>query len=248
MRLPDNFYLKILNLKQKKVKEKTIKKKEILETKQKMSVESIKTAIRYLLKIKVPKDKIITIITNQGFSKKAAEEIMMQITDDQINTLAKLPEKKGSALEKVFVSKIYEEFMKLKEVNQEINSIKENLSKVEDRQKEIEQNLKSLKSEKPIIGNENTEKYFEKPKITNQIKAEKGFKFSKDVYFLYNLILPQAAKYKKEDIQSFLLYQNYSLETVEDLMELFKQNNVKFKEKDSENKIISFINRIFEKS
>ncbi|HOW29271.1 MAG TPA: hypothetical protein PK685_01160 [archaeon] len=248
MRLPDNFYLKILNLKQKKVKEKTIKKKEILETKQKMSVESIKTAIRYLLKIKVPKDKIITIITNQGFSKKAAEEIMMQITDDQINTLAKLPEKKGSALEKVFVSKIYEEFMKLKEVNQEINSIKENLSKVEDRQKEIEQNLKSLKSEKPIIGNENTEKYFEKPKITNQIKAEKGFKFSKDVYFLYNLILPQAAKYKKEDIQSFLLYQNYSLETVEDLMELFKQNNVKFKEKDSENKIISFINRLFDKS
>jgi len=247
MRLPDSFYLKILDLRQEKIKYKAIKKKEILENKQKMSVEGIKTSIKYLLKIKVPKEKIVNIVTNLGFSKKTAEEILMQITEEQINKLSKLPEKKGSAIEKIFVSKIYEEFMKLKEVNQEINAIKENLSKVEDRQKEIETNLKSLKSDKLSFEPENEYKYFEKSKISNQIKVEKGFKFSKDVYFLYNLILPQATKYRKEDIQSFLLYQNYSLETVEDLMELFKQNNVKFKEYDPENKIISFINKIFEK-
>lgn len=247
MRLPDSFYLKILDLGQEKIKHEAIKKKEILENKQKISVEGIKTSIKYLLKIKVPKEKIINIVINLGFSKKTAEEILMQITEEQINKLSKLPEKKGSAIEKIFVSKIYEEFMKLKEVNQEINAIKENLSKVEDRQKEIETNLKSLKSDKLSFEPENEYKYFEKPKISNQIKVEKGFKFSKDVYFLYNLILPQATKYRKEDIQSFLLYQNYSLEVVEDLMELFKQNNVKFKEYDPENKIISFINKIFEK-
>lgn len=248
MRLPDSFYLKILDLKQKKIREKILKKKDILETKQKLSIESIKTAIKYLLKIKISKNKIIELIKDQGFSSKGAEEVLLKIEDETSKALPKIPEKKGGAIEKLFVSKIHEEFMKLKEVNKEINTIKENLSKVEEKQKEIETSIKSINYNPTPQTNTITYKDNQQPrKIKEQIKAEEGFKFSQEVYFLYNLILPQATKYRKEDIQSFLLYQNYSLETVEDLMELFKQNNVKFKEYDPENKIISFINKIFEK-
>lgn len=248
MKLPDSFYLRILDLKQNIIKTKNINRKESLEKKQQLSVNSIKNAIKYLIKMNITKEKITEIIIDQGFSKKAAEEIINQINQEQLDKTAKLPIKKNGAIERLFLSKIHDEFLNLKAVNSEINEIKENLSKVEEKQKEIEKNIKSLKTTKIFPGMLNTkETTGRKTNSKNEVSAEEGYKYSKEVYFLYNLILPQAPKYKKEDVESFLLYQNYSLETVEDLMELLKQNNIKFKKDKHENKIISFINKIFEK-
>lgn len=251
-KLPNKYYLEIFNLKQEKIKDTNIKTKKNLEQKQKLSIESIKTSIRYLLRIRVPKEEIITIMINQGFTRKVADEIISQITEEQINLLKKIPSRKGGALEKVFISKIYEEFINLKEINTEINIIKESLSKVETRQKEIEFNLKRLKNKKQNTVNKipYSKDDFE-PKTTSktyyQVKREKGYNFSKEVYFLYNLILPQTLKHTKEDIEAFLLYQNYSLDTISDLMELFRLNNINFKENKKENKIVAFINKFFDK-
>ena len=162
-------------------------------------------------------------------------------------------------LVKTSLNKIYEDFSSLKSISSELSELKDNMNTLSEKQKEIdnfseritylENKIKDLNVSDKLHGKTQNHKVMKKENIKSEVpqSKEQGYKFSAEVNFLYNLILPQSTKYRKEDIESFLLYQNYNLETVEDLMELFKQNNVKFKEDDQENKIISFINRVFAK-
>lgn len=244
-RLPDKFYLEIINLKEEKIKKSFSKKKEIYEFKQKESIENINKIIEYLIKLKISENEIINIITQQGFSKKTAEEIVFEVSKKKVE---EINVKKNSSTEKLLLSKMYEEFKKLKEINTEIATIKETLLAVEGKQKEIELNLKQFKNTKSSYDYDSENIIVEKNnKKTKTPAHEKGYVFSEEVLFLYNLISPQATKYRKKEVESFLLYQNYSLETISDLMELFKQKKINFKESQEDNKIISFINRFFEK-
>jgi len=257
-RIPEEVYLRILNLQEEKFKE-IEKQKEIkiteqkeFEKKQENAIENIKVSIGYLLKINAPKDMLVKILREQGFSTDVSKKI---ISDLEFNLKAKknIPVKRNGATEKLFLNKMYSDFEQLKSISLELNEIKESVGKIYEKQKEFETNLSKLND----VGNKfnlNNNDFNNSELLTSsktnkssfvRASKEKGYKFSEDVNFLYNLIKPQASKYKKEDVQSFLLYQNYSIEVVDDLMEQFKQNNVKFKEDKEENKIISFINNTF---
>lgn len=265
MRVPESVYFKILNIqeeKQKKHQDTKVdnnQKSKIKEEKQKETIESIKVSIGYLLKMKVPKEMLEKILIEQGFSVNVSKQIISDL-DSNVSIKEKtLPVKRHGATEKLFLNKIYEDFSSLKSISSELSELKENMNTLSEKQKEIdnfseritdlENKIKDLNVSDKLQGKTQNHKVMKKDNVKSEVSRskEQGYKFSTEVNFLYNLILPQASKYRKEDIQSFLLYQNYNLETVEDLMELFKQNNVKFKEDDQENKIISFINRVFAK-
>jgi len=255
MKVPENVYFKILNIQEEKQKDnipeiKTKEKKTTIKEKQKETIESIKTSIGYLLKMNVPKEMLESILIEQGFSIEVSKQIILDLESNVSIKEKKLPVKRHGATEKLFLNKIYKDFSNLKSISSELSEIKENMNKLSEKQKEIEDSLNKLNQmEKRITqqSNLNENKNFNQVNSKSIVKPskDKNYKFSEDVNFLYNLIKPQASKYKKEDVQSFLLYQNYSIEVVDDLMEQFKQNNVKFKEDKEENKIISFINNTF---
>ena len=269
-RLPQSFYLKLINFNKKNIIEN---KKYLLEKYdhinkikdiEKKDIAIIKQTIKYLLKEGLKKEWIEKVIQNYGFSKNVSDEFISQSVEE----LKELPKnikdiKVGTAALKLSLAKIEESFTDLKQIYIKLSELQNIVDDLSKRQKELESiskekiskqlknyniGLKKSKSSKNKNKNIINE---DKPLLSINLKDLEKLKGEPEkneiVDFLYNLVLPHINNYSEKELVSLLLYKGYAYELVEDLILKIKNNKIKFGKQDKkvQEVIINKINLIY---
>ncbi|MFA5746072.1 MAG: hypothetical protein WCX82_01935 [archaeon] len=244
MRMPEKIYIDLLKINEKskeEQKQKIQNEKEILEIKEKTtqkSVDSIKKAIKYLIKMNGNRSWILELLINNGFSKEASEDIIYQtVKEQEFENKLKIDLASSKATKELFISKIHDDFIILKEIYAEMVSLKSYVSHLEDRQKKMEifiaKNIKTEKFEKSKISEKDIQKSSVKvvPPLPNSTEIDP----SKQVDFLYLIIKPFTYKYTKEETQSILLSLGYTESIIADVFILLEENNIEFRKEKTQN-------------
>lgn len=242
--LPLNYYLKLLDIsleKKEYYKNKVQKNKEIIKkfkNKEQKAIEIIENIISYLNSLNISKKEILSFLEKEGFNKKEAQDIL----EDSIIKNKKIKTKKNinvSPIKDLFISKMHEEFVSLKETYKKIKDLNLESSKYE---KYLADQLQGLKKE---VNNKITKEISDSYNNIKDIPDSKDYSIK--VLFLYNFLKPYAKDYKKEDIQSFLLSKGYDILLIKDIFDKFKENNIKFLDEDRSftKRLIYFINNIY---
>jgi len=223
MRIPTRIYVDLLKLNELTKEKQTHK---IISTKSKLtqkeqdvqkSITHIKNTIRYLLKLKTNRKWILDLLKNNGFSDNVAKEIIEKISLE-LQSTPDFPENKTKATKKLLLLKMHEDIINLKQIYSEINELRSHINYLEIKQKKLS-------------GFNSNDYSITHPKSSDS-----------QTEFLYVLIKPHANKYTKEEIESFLLSQGYGIDVISDVIALFKENNIVFKDKNNNSSTI--INKI----
>jgi len=257
IRLPQSFYLNLLGIKD--IKQINQQKQLITQKtkRQEEHIKNIKNTIRYLLKIKTDSEFIKKLLIENGFSKQVAENILTNIIkENEIEKISsdksKLPATANEKITKLFLSKIHEEFLSLKEVYGQINEINKKIDVLEKRQKKINFNRGDSSNKSELSG----ANILNDPKIPNskqfnlllesEEEQEKFEKYMKQIRFLFEFLKPYAKKYTKNQLESFLVSQEYKPEIISDVMNEFKKEGIEFiNNQNIQTKVVNFINNIY---
>ncbi len=250
IRLPQSFYLNLLGIKDIKLLNQ--QKQMVLNKakKQQEHITNIKNTIRYLLKIKTDSEFIKKLLVENGFSKQVAESILTNlIKEDTLdsNKEVNLPSTANEKMTKLFLSKIHDEFLSLKEVYGQINEINKKIDFLEKRQKKFINNNTNGSNKANVISSENITlpKNFNL-KIESKTEKEKYEKYMKQIRFLFEFLKPYAKKYTKSQLESFLVSQEYNPEIITDVMNEFKKEGVDFVSTENlQTKVVNFINDVY---
>lgn len=250
IRLPQSFYLNLLGIKDIKLLNQ--QKQMVLNKakKQQEHITNIKNTIRYLLKIKTDSEFIKKLLVENGFSKQVAESILTNlIKEDTLdsNKEVNLPSTANEKMTKLFLSKIHDEFLSLKEVYGQINEINKKIDVLEKRQKKFINNNTNGSNKANVISSENITlpKNFNL-KIESKTEKEKYEKYMKQIRFLFEFLKPYAKKYTKSQLESFLVSQEYNPEIITDVMNEFKKEGVDFVSTENlQTKVVNFINDVY---
>lgn len=255
--MPQSFYLNLLGIKD--IKQINQQKQLITQKtkRQEEHIKNIKNTIRYLLKIKTDSEFIKKLLIENGFSKQVAENILTNIIkENEIEKISsdksKLPATANEKITKLFLSKIHEEFLSLKEVYGQINEINKKIDVLEKRQKKINFNRGDSSNKSELSG----ANILNDPKIPNskqfnlllesEEEQEKFEKYMKQIRFLFEFLKPYAKKYTKNQLESFLVSQEYKPEIISDVMNEFKKEGIEFiNNQNIQTKVVNFINNIY---
>lgn len=284
LRLPQHVYLDVLKITEKSKEERQTnlnKKKEELNKKesiQKKSIQNIRNTIKYLIEIGANRDWILDLLVSNGFSKNVAQDIMFEIIKENIkgkemykSEVKELREMKKT--KELLVKKMAEDFNNLRDIYQEVSTLKNFVSLLEDseikvenfREKKIDYkslNISEVKTTDDMAANINDMKkrrdYANIPvaddsKATRRITAQeakenlpKNTSTDHQINFLYVLIRPYANKYTREELQSMMLSLGYSVAMIDDVLILLEQNGIDFKQ--DEKGIIPFVGNLLDKA
>jgi hypothetical protein len=128
VRMPASFYLNILDISRNKYLEnqkEIINKSDILKdykTQQKVAITRIKNTIAYLKKMNIKDEDIEKLLNKEGFSKNTSKELI-KYSLEKMSQISKLPNTSSDKVLELFLSKIHEEFISLKDIYEQLNKI-----------------------------------------------------------------------------------------------------------------------------
>lgn len=277
LKLPQKIYLDILNIteKSKEERQQALEKKrsELTEKEslQKRSIQNIRNTIKYLIEIGSNRDWILDLLISNGFSRAVAEDIMFQIIKENMKEnefKSKFKElKETNKTQELFIKKMHEDFENLRAVYQEVNSLKDYVYTLEDKEEKLDK-FTNKKVEYTTL-DKRTQPVDTRVSVINEIKnradyanlqpAEtkmyrrltarqaqdelpKNIESDKQINFLYVLISPYAKRYTREELQSMMLSLGYSVAIIDDVLILLEQNGTEFKKVD--NGLIPFVEKV----
>jgi hypothetical protein len=187
-RMPDSFYLDLININKKKLleyqKEMILKSNYLnnLNIKQKESIDNIKNAIKFLLNQNINKESIINFFNKYNMSKETINQLIV-ISEKEINqsqesfkleSISKNKDFKSDAMIKLTLSKIHDSFEQINNIYVQVTKLQEEVLDISKRQKRLEK----IALSKPInlsknINPQNTleiNNQEQKPIIKNNLK------------------------------------------------------------------------------
>jgi hypothetical protein len=157
----------------------------------------------------------------------------------------------------LFLSKIHEEFISLKDIYEQLNKMNVEISDIKKNQNQLKsftsKNISNNKVKTTVDNNNNnpdvTNKNYSFKKIKNKTFINKNKvltvydknvlekdledvpnskKYSSLIDFLFNLLKPYTSKYTQKEIYSFLLSEGYATYIIDDVIIKFKDNKILF--------------------
>jgi predicted membrane protein len=261
-RMPNSFYLNLLNINQKKIidsqKERVNKFSQLknFNLKQDEFLNTIKDSVKFLLNQNISKSDIIDFFKKYNVNENIISQLIIS-AEKEILPENKIKIKSDSAI-KLSLKNIEDNLKKIKEISQQVTNLEKQVIEISNKQKKLEslssidlsKEIKKLKKD-PIVQNKIKGSGSEKVdlnKIKNLIN-DKSQDYEKLINYLYHLFLPLAETSSKNDVFSTLVYYGYPYEVIEDLLQRFKDKDVTFA-KDKKftltERIVNKINNFYE--
>ncbi len=255
-KIPSSFYINLVIINKKALinskKDLTESENEINSTFSKRDEirEKIKDVVFNLTKQGFKKKDIVEIIDSRKKDSYGLKDLIMQSNED-FNSQANKASFKDVSLEIENILKFYED---VKNKEKEVLSLKEKINQIREIQETVEKiNSNDWDYYKNIKLNLNKSKEFER-NITDEIssKLHHRSELKEDkaeiIRNLYNLFINYKDSITKDQVYSFLISKGYCYETIMDLFDEFKKNNIDLtkNKKTFQDKIISKINNVYD--
>jgi len=256
-KMPDSFYIKLMNINQDKIIELNNKMlfqtKELENTKKEVSktLENLNQVISYLLDSGITKSDIVEILKKYGLNEVVANDFVSK-TESQanLNKSKKVPALKN--ILKLSLTKIHEDFLSLKELYSKIETLNSQVTNLSEKQTKLESIVKQKENQ---VSNDKTEiiknkiKYPLPKKVPNYNKfsIENDDKYQEMLDDLYYLLYPYAQNNTMDKFISIMVSTGYSYELATDLSEKFEKNNIFKKKKVFLDILVDFVNGTYEK-
>ena len=238
-RMPDSFYLKLININQERIIEvnnKLLNQSKVLDTTKtevKKTLTNLKQIFSHLLSVGVNKSDAIEIMKNYGMSENVAKDFLSSIDVNEIKSLNN-NQSVFQNLIKLSLAKVHEDFITLKDLYTQLSVLNNQVTNLEEKQRKLEEIF--------VQGENNFQKGEQSSSQTSKSKQGEILPFSKaKVLFvpkddsnkykemldlLYNLLYPYAQGNRKNKFASILISSGYSYEVANDICEMFEKKNV----------------------
>ncbi len=268
-RMPDSFYLNLININKKKVLEthKAIVEKQYeiknYDLKQKKLLDDVKKATKFLLNQNIGKEAIKNFFSKYDINDKTIDNFINSSqqeinSNENINNNIVLSSKSDSAI-KLTLSKIHDSFKQINQIYNQVSSLQKEVSDISERQKKLEnmstlnvsKQVKKLKKESIILDKFKGIEKIKEADISEikELLDKKSDEYAKLISYLYHLFLPYVEKTSQNDVFSTLVYYGYPYEIIEDVLQKFKDKKVIFgKDKTSGlgDKFVNKINKFYD--
>lgn len=259
-RMPDSFYLNLININKEKileVKRESLEKEEKLNNynqKQKGLLDNIQKATKFLLSQDVSKEAISNFFSkydvDQSTISKFIEMSEKELNLEKNNSGKVLFNAKSDSAIRLTLSKIHDSFEQINQIYNEVSKLQKEVSEISQRQEKLEKmstisvskEVKKLKKE-PIMSNKYKDLKKADPKEIKELLDKRNEEYDKLISYLYHLFLPTVETSSQNDVFSTLVYYGYPYEIVEDVLQKFKDKKITF----GKDKKISFSEKLVNK-
>jgi hypothetical protein len=259
-RMPESFYLNLIDINKDKVIENNqkINSQSVIlknyEDQEKKELDQIKNSIKYLMKQhNLNKQNIQRILNNYNIDTKISEKFIDQAEKELINVKKiDIPnsDKITDLTIRLSLSKIHESFINLNKLYSKIYTLQKDIYDISKKQEKMENITKLIfsKDSNKIKNTKNKNINLKLDELKDKLD-KKNTPYYKYLEYLYNLVLPHVKNYTEKEFNSLLLYKGFKYEVTADLINMLKDNNISFKKnkKDLQSKIIDKINDMYDK-
>ena len=255
-KMPDSFYIKLMNINQEKIIEinnkMILQAKELENTKLEVSktLGNLSQVISYLLSVGINKSDAAQILTKYGLSEPVAMDFVEKVELENKDSLTKKAPALSNVL-KLSLTKVQEDFTSLQSLYGKMSILNNQVTTLTEKQKQLE----LVMGKKDIIINQNQKfssndagVYFALRKDAKlQMPTDNDKKYQEMLDVLYNLLYPYAKESTQNKFVSMLVSTGYSYEIATDLSAKFEKNEVFKKKRDLIEMVVDLINGSYEK-